>query len=407
MLALLSTRNSASVQDSNDRDRSQGTREHLLESLWKIFENAALRRPLVLIVDDLQWADSASREVLDVLSLRLGAYQLMLIGAERAEETQSGRTALASEDSQLLLEGLNEAALGQIVRAWVAYEVPATFTRALWTRTMGNPFFVSEILAHLRDSGLVYRRGRAMALDSSSIDAVRVTSNIADVLGRRFFRLPPSPRVTLACMAVLGEASTQDNLASQTGLDHQSLQEAVDIARTAGWIDGVEATLKFRHDLMREFVYREIPDEDRRALPRASRNDAGNCGRCERRSPPARSNSFASHRGRPGGGPRKRLQFTQAAGDAAFSVFAYEDAVKYWREALSIMEESLAPPADRARLLNVSVTRRSLAISTLRQAPPSSNTPCGSIGIWETKRAWRASIQSLARVLRERRRLHT
>ena len=299
-------------------------------------------------------ADPASREVLDVLSLRLGAHQLMLIASERTEETQSGRTALAREDSNLLLEGLNQADYGRTVRAWVGYEVPGTFTRALWTRTMGNPFFVSEILAHLRDSGLVYRRGRAMALDSSSVDAVRLTSNIADVLGRRVLSLPPPARVMLqAHMAVLRwrlprKPTSRATRDWTTGLCKRQwiLRE-----RRDGNDDSADSkpALKFRHDLMREFVYREIPDEDRRLFhaQAATMLEAAAAASEDRHLLAA----IAVHLIEAGQAAdrRKRFQFTQAAGDAAFSVFAYEDAVKYWREALSIMEESLAPPADRRR----------------------------------------------------------
>jgi DNA-directed RNA polymerase specialized sigma24 family protein len=239
-------------------DALAGRRFAVFESVREYLADAAAGTGLVLVLDDVHWADAPSLRLLRHLAAGLGAARLLLLITYRDTET-GGRdeltaflAALAREDavSRIRLTGLSQgevaAQLAAITGSAVAPEVAAAIGR----RTHGNPFFVAE-LGRLLDA----QDSSQGSLPEAVRDAVRVRLNA----------LTPACREVLYAAAVLGADLDPAAVAAVTGREVAAVLAALDEAAAAG-IVVAGAGWSFGHDLVRETARLELPTADRLAV---------------------------------------------------------------------------------------------------------------------------------------------
>jgi tetratricopeptide (TPR) repeat protein len=224
----------------------------------------ALRRALevqsaALHVDDLQWADAATLELLVYLS---DAARCRLIVTHRAEElpprAQATLQALRGAPGcvELRLEPLTADDLETLLAELTgSTHGPPVFSRWLWTRSGGNPFFALETLKSLFETGVLERSadGWRSGLDDLTRDysELEVPARVAQVIERRVSKLSPLARRTLQAASVVRDGFTPSLLASILDAGLEETLTALEEIEGAGLVQGT----RFAHDLPRQSVY--------------------------------------------------------------------------------------------------------------------------------------------------------
>ena len=244
-----------------------GLRFCVIDAFADLAEDLALSGPLVIGVDDLQWADPSSLVTLAALSRRLAYLPVALIGClrpwpRRAELDRLSGALDAAGARHVILGGLADDAVRDLVAEAVA-AVPGQGLLARMAGTAGNPLFVTELLGALIQEGAIQTAGgEAEATEVPLPPTLRLT------ILRRISFLPEDTLLTLRAASVLGSCFSLTDLATVTGRASLDLSVELEQAIRASVLEDDGIRLRFRHDLIRASIYQELPVSMRRALHR-------------------------------------------------------------------------------------------------------------------------------------------
>ncbi len=235
-------------------------------------------RPLVLFVDDLQWLDVATLDLVGDLVTRRDVSNLMLIGAYRANEVgplhpllsqlEAIRTARVPLDEVVLqpLRSLDIALLlAETLECGRARARPlATLVHA---KTGGNPFFATQFIRMLNDEGLLAYDPHAAAWhwDIGRVRAKGLTDSVADLMATKLNLLPGGTRQVLQELACLGSAAELEILAVPFRRSAQEVIASLRPAIQAGLVARKGRSYAFVHDRVQEAAYGLGPSEDKPA----------------------------------------------------------------------------------------------------------------------------------------------
>ena len=224
-------------------------RFRLFDSVAGLFTRLARDTPLLIILDDLHWADSASVQLLDFVARQCAAERVLLLGAYRNEETADALLGLGGQ--VLPLTGLSPAEVGTLIAVIGGSHPSEDQASAVWRRSGGNPLFVREL------TRLVLARG-----DSAGPlpDSVRQT------LTERLARVSPACAEMLAVAAVDGLHLQLDVLSRALDLTPDSAADLLDEAVRARVVVLDDAGAHFAHDLFRETILAQLSSARRAAL---------------------------------------------------------------------------------------------------------------------------------------------
>jgi len=259
----------------------------MFKSVRELFQAIAARRPLVLVLEDLHWADQSSLSLLESLLRLAEEHRVLFINVFRPHYTETAERALRVARAQhearhveIQLEGLGSAHIDALIRNLLSIEDLSAATRTLIAqKAEGNPFYIEEVVRSLIDQGAVeYADGRFRV--TAKIDTVVIPGTIQDVIMARVDRLGESARQMLQTASVIGrhfyysiishimerEGSLDDDLAL---LQEKQLIEAGggrwDIAVGVRTIAD-ELEYMFKHALAQETVYQSVLLKTRREL---------------------------------------------------------------------------------------------------------------------------------------------
>ncbi len=316
----MSRRTSLPVDPARLHELSQSPDQRfwLLRELQESLEKAARRAPLLVVVDDLQWADAATASALVTLSRRLATHRISwLLALRRGELADAAQDAVgrleAAGASEIPLGPLDEAAVEQVARDMLGGE-PDEALREVLSRAEGQPFLLTELLRGLRTENLVTVEGGTARLAAGA----RLPRRLVDSVAGQLARLTAPARDAVEMASVLGHSFSLDELAGLLGRPPLDLRSEIREAIAAGLLIEKGDRLGFRHDLVREAVDASLPEAVRRSMRRTAvevmlqhgasavrRRAAGHgCRRARRRSlgRPAAAGSGADRADVPGGG---------------------------------------------------------------------------------------------------------
>jgi len=249
----------------------------VLKRLLGVF--ARPEHPLVLFLDDLQWLDPATLDLVEDLLTQQDVRHLLLIGAYRDNELRAGQPLLhkleAIRQSRVRVQEIRLAPLTHedvqrmVVDALRCEPEPAApLAQLIYQKTGGNPFFAIQFLHALDDEGLLtFDHGSARwCWNLDHIHAKGYTDNVVDLMVDKLNRLPEATKAVLQLLACLGNAADIDTLilfrATPKETIHAELWEAVRQDLILRSDDGY----KFVHDRIQEAAYTLIPTDARAAV---------------------------------------------------------------------------------------------------------------------------------------------
>ena len=230
-----------------------GAGGRLLEQMLDFLVRLGDVAPAVVVVEDLHWADSSTRDLIAFLARNIHAARMLLIVTYRADDLHRRhplKSLLAelerSDASWIRLTGLARRDVAELV-ATAADAAAEQDVSLLLDRTGGNPFFIEELLA-------------------ASAPAISLPEGLRDLLLARLHDLPDSTLAVLRPASVLGQGFTEDLLAAATGLPLPEIEDALRQAVDHNILRATARELRFRHDLMREAIYDDLLPAQRHRL---------------------------------------------------------------------------------------------------------------------------------------------
>lgn len=244
-----------------------GLQFQAVDAFVDLAEAEALRRPLIIGVDDLQWADRSSLLTLDALVRRLTYVPAVVVGCMRPEPRTAELervidTVVAAGGHRLALDRLGADAVTQLV-AEIVGGAPGPRLMTDVSAAAGNALFVVELASALQEEGTVeVVDGRAEVAETTLPPSLRLT-----VLRRLGF-LPAETLDLLRPASILGSAFTLAELSAITTRPVFELSSLLGEAFTAGVLTDDGSRVRFRHDLVREAIYTDLPPSVRVDLHR-------------------------------------------------------------------------------------------------------------------------------------------
>lgn len=323
-------------------EASGASRARRFDDVAAELRTRAASRPLVLVIDDLHWADAASVRLLAHVAASLRDRRILLLGAYRDSEVapDSSVAELLAEhvaSAHLTLGGLSEPEVAALA-AQVAH-LPAGDVAAMHHRTGGNPLFVRELLRWLRAEGHL-EQGRATTAVPDSVRAV---------LARRLEQLPARAHWLLGIAAVIGEEFDVPLLAAAADIHADEAAELIGDAMAARIVsDAHHGQACFAHPLLRDVRYEALSPSESAGLHRSVARALERRGAAD---PEPQRAAVARHLLR--GGPSVAAEAIAAAVEAAdwaLAVCDHEGAVALLAEAIAAAAGIDASPADKAEL---------------------------------------------------------
>jgi len=279
----------------------------LFEKFIRVFTTR--EHPLVIFLDDLQWADAASLKILRVLINDTTEGHLLLIGAYRDNEVKSGHPLMLTLDeirktntkvNQITLAPLDESSLNCLIAETLncRSEIAMPLTEFVATKTRGNPFFATQLLKSLYEEKLIAFdfNDRNWKFDINQIKAITTTDDVVEFMGQQLQKLPINTQSVLKLAACIGNSFDLDTLAivsekSQTQTAAhlwKALQEGLVIPQREDYkffqnsgevveshqrdfdqevenISKLSVTYKFLHDRVQQAAYYLIPDDTKQS----------------------------------------------------------------------------------------------------------------------------------------------
>jgi DNA-binding CsgD family transcriptional regulator len=245
-------------------------RYRVIEGLGALVERLATKQPTLLVLDDLQWADTSTVEALASMIQRSDDLPLVVLVTTRSAPRPPYadhyvRSLLGAGAHHLVLGPLDDADVDALVTNLLG-TAPSPQLRGLVTSASGNPLFIVELVESLRHQARVgHNQASLPTTTPSDQDPGPSDQDLGRRLLSRLDRLSTDGLAVVQVAAILGAPFSFDELAAVTGRAMTSLTAPVDEAVAAGLLVHRHGLLSFRHDLLRQSVYDSVVPATRRS----------------------------------------------------------------------------------------------------------------------------------------------
>ncbi|MCA9926228.1 MAG: AAA family ATPase, partial [Anaerolineales bacterium] len=357
----------------------------LFEQFTRVMLTLSRQAPLILTLDDLQWADAGSLDLLFHLGRRLAEGRILLVVTYRADEVALGRgTAVSSQRDRhplipvanelqriygqeiINLDSATETAGRAFVAAYLDEEpnrLDDAFKQALYQHTDGHPLFTVELLRHLQERGDLTRDDAGNWTARQEISWVALPARVEAVIEERLGRLSDDMREWLSAACVEGVAFTAQVIAGIHDVDERTLvrrlsreldkQHRLIGERERQQVNGRRLYLfRFRHALYQQHIYNNLGEIERGllhedvglALETLYGNQAGEIA-------PQLAWHFAE-----AGLAEKAIRYSLLAGDQARRLYAHHEAIGHYQQALTFLRQQGEPERLARALMKLGLT---------------------------------------------------
>jgi DNA-binding CsgD family transcriptional regulator/tetratricopeptide (TPR) repeat protein len=338
-------------------------RFRLFDAITRFLKAASVDSPVLLVIDDLQWADQPSLVLLEFLAQQLDGSRILVVGTYRDTEAPPesplgeslARFARLASFQRQTITGLPSEDVGSFVKVETGITPSEQILNAIHSHTEGNPFFLGEVVRYLAEQG---RLDEAFE-DSSRPGSLGVPQSIRDVVGQRLMRLSEACNLALTTASVIGREFEFQLLADLTeSTDAEGLLDLMDEAISARIIEdlpGSTVRYQFRHSLMQQTLNENI-SAGRKVRLHANIGEA--LERAYGEDPAGHTAELAHHFTQAVSllGNEQMLRYTLLAGERALASYAHEEAVEHFGRGLGVkgidpIGNSLVGDAEAASLL--------------------------------------------------------
>ncbi len=313
----------ASHGELNDRARLL-----LFDATSRLLDTLASERGLVVVLDDLHWADASSLSLFDFVARATDRSGVCLIGAYRHNELDASARArlgpLVSHGEHVHVEGLDVDATRELVTRLTGRAVDRATADAIHRRTGGHPFFVREV---------------ALLTEHADSTIEHLPAAVRDVIERRMARLPGATQALLEVAALMGTGISPDIAARALDSSPLAIADAARDAVAAGVMTRSGDGLHFAHDLLRETILERLEASRRVALHRAIGSALEErATRTAAVSPAELARHFIA--AIPLDGPERAVRWALQAAEAERSTLAFAEAAAHLRRLRASLAEA-------------------------------------------------------------------
>jgi serine/threonine protein kinase/tetratricopeptide (TPR) repeat protein len=349
--------------DQLQREAIGATKERMLRELGDAMAELAAAFPVVLLLEDLHWADTSSVDLIRHLGQRIKTQRLLVIGTARYEERERAYQLLKNCKRELLaqsaceeiaLEGLDKDHIARYLNDQFSPNTfPPELAEMIHRKTEGHPLFATGVLQLLAERGDIQKQDGVWSLARSpgAVD-LAVPESVRSMIGKKLEVLEDEDRRTLQYASIQGEEFLSTVLAASLEVDELSLEERLDRLERIHRLlqtqaeeelpDGSLATrYRFAHALFQNYLYADLLTKRRTLLHR----QAGEALlRCFQGQTARIAMALAMHFERGRDFPRS-VEFLTQAGDNAGKLFVYAQACEHFSRALELADK--LPEEDR------------------------------------------------------------
>ena len=319
----------------------------MFDSITAFLSSASRTQPLVLVLEDLHWADHPSLLLLEFVARELSGTRLLVIGTYRDVEVNRRHPlsqtlgeltrSAAGGFQRVLLRGLDQEDVSRFIELVSGLKPPHGMVEAVHRQTEGNPLFVTEVVRLLaQERELTSEQSKQR--DSWS---VRIPEGVREVIGRRLDRLSERCNQTLTIASVIGREFTSEQLLPLIDdLSEDRLLEVMEEALASRVIEELPQSIgryQFTHSLIQETLAGEL-NTTRRVRLHARIAEA--LEQSYGLEAEAHASELSFHFGEAASllGSQKLISYSTLAGEQALATYAHEDALAYFQRGLSAKE---------------------------------------------------------------------
>lgn len=314
-------------------------RFRLFDSVASFFGEIVALESMIIVLDDLHWADRSSLDMLEFIARDIGSSKLLLVGMYRGMELSRqhplsetlATLARSREFRRIHLRGLTSDEVGRLVEAVSNAEAPSSWISEIYDRTEGNPFFVVEVTRDL---------AQAEAFDVGEFDSMgpfRIPDGVREAIGLRLNRLSEECNQLLSVAVVVGKEFELNliRLLQPERSDPQFVS-ALEEALSGGIVEEMKGTprrCRFTHALIQETLLQEFSSAHRagihreigKALERLYSDDLE-----------AHADELSYHISESGSATSnlKLIRYSLLAGERALSTYAWDEALLHFQRGL-------------------------------------------------------------------------
>lgn len=328
-------------------------RARLFEGLNRFIFALSQDNPLLLLIDDLHWADDSTLQYLHYLARHISRERVLLLCAYRAEEVDEALRALIS---QLGHEGsIAKLALGSLAKREVRELIAGMLkvergidelVSIIYEETEGNPFFAVEMVKALIGGGGLYldERGRWQVAIGDIEDYI--PADVQELIRSGLRRVSSRGRQVLDLAAVIGRESDLNTLELSSGWREDGLLEALDELLRAHLLVEEDGRFSFAHELVWQVVYKALSTARRRSLHLR----AGEALEMVHKEQTYEVAAELAHHFCQAEQWQRALDYLIAAGERAKEAYANREALKFFREAERLAEAMESKGYEQSRL---------------------------------------------------------
>jgi DNA-binding SARP family transcriptional activator/predicted ATPase len=329
----------------------------LFEQYTRALQTLAHQGPLLLVVDDLQWADLGSISLLFHLGRHLAGSRILIAGAYRPEEVAIGRDGerhplepVVSEFRRLfgdIIVNVGQAESREFVEVFLDSEpnrLGAAFRNMLYRQTHGHPLFTIELLRGMQERGDLIRDADGRWAEGPALDWETLPARVEAVIGERIERLAQPLRAALRVASVEGELFTAEVVARVQGIDQRQmlghLSRELDRKHSLVHIQGIQrlgsqpvSRYRFRHYLCQKYLYEGLDAGERIYLHR----DVGNALEALYGDQVKEISMPLARHFQEAGIAEKAIHYLHQAGERAVQLSAYREGVAHLTRALDLL----------------------------------------------------------------------